>query len=275
MPLLPSNLFKRANAYLDKDADDFVPPVIDGVKMGLGLSARDMRTDPRAEGLEEYPDDLLIPEADIKGMLAEQIANHASLFELRERSNGQLDSLNQSHYGLCWAFSSTKAAMYAEAVAGNPITKLSPWYVAGMIKGWRDEGGWGEASTKFLLEQGAPKYESCPDYSKKYATAEVAAEAKKNLLLEAWIGSGDKEKRCHQMVSNFLRGNSGVLDLNWMGHSMSGCRLVSFTSFRKLEVDTDNSWGMGSGVKGLYRLVDSKAMPDDLVMPRVITAAGK
>ena len=73
------------------------------------------------------------------------------------------------------------------------------------------------------------------------------------------------------MISAFLMGLPPVLDLNWLGHSMCGCRLVSIDP---LVVDADNSWGPinDKGEKGTYRLTGSQAIPDSIVVPRVMTA---
>ncbi len=268
--LLHSDLFKQSLAYINDSDHGWNPDrcIVDGQLMGTGLHISDAPVSAMYATAGEFPDELLVPENEIKERLEFQINDKGSLFDLREYVNGLLDSLNQGHFGLCWNFSTTKSRMYTDAMQGQPILPLSPWYGAGIINRWADRGGQGAASMAFAAQYGGPLLSFCPSYDSKYATPEAAADGAKRKMQKFWSGSqNDKDKRTHQMVSAFLIGRAPVVDLNWMGHSMCGCRLVSYTSLSKLEVDTDNSWGMSAGVKGLYRLADSKARPDDLVIP--------
>src|SRR2546423_4116906 len=94
-------------------------PVPPGKK--TGLVPRDYRTHPVGchACAQPFPDDLLVPEGEWAGRLALQQANKASLLDLREANYAALKSLDQNGYGLCWAFSSTKAVMYTRALAGE------------------------------------------------------------------------------------------------------------------------------------------------------------
>lgn len=269
-----SDVFKRAGSYISGD-HEWHPDraVINGVRMGTGLDVEGLRNHEYFASAGEFPDSLLLDEKDLKAAFELQAANESSLYHLRKRLAGLLDSLNQGHYGLCWAFSSTKAVMYIRAIMGLLIKKLSSWWVAGIVKGWRDQGGWGEASLDQIIKAGVPEYDLCPSYDKKYATPEVAENAKLHIVTEWWEGSSDKDKATHQMLTAYALGLPPVCDYNHMGHSMCGCRVASFKSLNEFEVDDDNSWGMDAGTEGLYRLANGKAKPDGLVIPRVALAA--
>src|SRR5438874_1214222 len=111
-----------------------------------------------------FPDEELIPESEWADRLAEQRKNKASLLDLRAEHYDALKSLDQDGLGLCWAFSSTKATMYVRALMDEPPVVLSAWYVAGKIKDWQDEGGWGASSLEFIVNTGVPALSLCPSY---------------------------------------------------------------------------------------------------------------
>ncbi len=214
------------------------------------------------------PDDWLVPPSEQQGLLDAQLAAKASLWDIREAHYDVLKSLDQNGYGLCWAFSSTKATMYTRILANEPGMRLSAWYVAGKIKGWADEGGWGQESLKFIADHGVPTMDKCPKYSSSAVASDAAENAKLHAVTEWYDGTDDRTQNTQIMISAFLLGLPCVLDLNWLGHSMAGCCLKSISP---LEVWADNSWGEIDqyGPKGIYVLKGSKAVPDNIVVARV------
>jgi hypothetical protein len=169
--------------------------------------------------------------------------------------------------GNCWAFSSTKACMYTRALAGEPPLRLSAWYVAGKIKGWRDEGGWGAASLEFIAQSGVPVLDLCPKYSHSYDTEAAAANGAFHKFSEWWDGSDNPSVAQKQLVSMLLKRRPCVVDLNDMGHSMCA---IDIDSLSPLRIVYDNSWGE-QGDRGLYVGQGARARPDGLVVPRVVT----
>lgn len=267
--------FRAAGALIDDDnAHGFEPPTVNGHKMSMGLVPRDYDRVPCGANGNEFPDELLIPEDEIKDAFEHYINTHSTLADLRDRAGGYLDSLDQNGFGLCWNFSSAKSIMYAREAAGLPRVKLSPWYGAGILNKWKDMGGWCEASAAFLVKSGIPRLDLCPKYSKEFDTPEAKADALNHQLLEFFDTSSDKDKRSHQCLSGWLRhGFSGPTDYNHMGHSMAFCQVVRCESIYDYDVDDDNSWSMKSGVKGKYRLKGAKARPDSAVLFRVAEAS--
>jgi hypothetical protein len=191
------------------------------------------------------------------------------MYDIRKANYDILKSLDQNGYGLCWAFSTTKAMMYLRVKMGAKPLILSAWWVAGKIKGWQDEGGWGAASLNFVAKNGVPEMSFCPGYSSKYDKPETRDNATLHKAVQWWDGTEDREQNKKIMISAFLMGYTPVLDFNWMGHSMCGCRLVSLDP---LVVDCDNSWGTAQSEDGLYRLEGQHAIPDGIVVPRATLA---
>jgi hypothetical protein len=251
---------------------DFVHIGPDGKVRAKGLIPRNYNTHPSGylAHAPTFPDDLLIPESQWASLLADQIAQKASLFDHREANYDVLKSLDQDGLGLCWAFSSSKAMMYLRILAGMSGLILSPWWVAGLVKKWRDEGGWGAESTTEIASVGIPAMSMCPSYKSSYDTAETRANAALHKCIQWYDGTEDRDKNRAIMASSFLLGNMvPVLDYNWLSHSMCGCRMVDLA----LTVDCDNSWGESAGTKGLYRLTGEKAIPDGIVVAVVQAAS--
>lgn len=274
-PNISDDAFRQAGALIDDTVTTFEPPTIDGHKMSMGLAPRDFDAHPMFANGAEFPDHLLIPESDLKNAFEDQRGQHATLFDLRERAGGALDSLDQNGFGLCWYFSTTKANMYARAIAGLPMLKLSPWWGAGKINKWADRGGWCERSMAHAVQYGQPLYDLCPKYSREYDTPEVEKAALDHQVIEFWETSENKDKRAHQVLSAAFRGFPMACDYNHMSHSMAFCCIPRFASLGDFDLDCDNSWGMKSGVKGIYRLKGWKARPDSCVIARVSKATDK
>jgi hypothetical protein len=217
---------------------------------------------------EVFPSSLFIPEGEQAARLSEQQAQKASLFDLRSSNYDALKSLDQDGYGYCWAFSTTKSVMYLRAAMGEPALRLSAWMVASIIKNYQDEGGWGAESLQFWAEKGGATLDEWPQgkVDPRYDTPAMRTAALARRVTEWWDGTDDRSTNVQIMISAFLMGFAPVLDFNWWGHSVCGCRLVSISP---LVVDIDNSWGESAGDKGIYRLEGNKAIPDGIVVPRV------
>ncbi len=215
------------------------------------------------------PDDWLVDEAEWDERLREQQARLASLWDLREMYYSFLRSLNQTNHPLCWAFSTTKAEMYLFAAEGTPII-LSPWWTAGVANGWRNQGGWGASSLDGAARIGPVPMEDCPDFTSRYDTSATRAIAAKRRVIEWYDGSEDRDRNRHIMISSFLLGLPNVLDFNDIGHSMAGCRIIQLKP--KLIIACDNSWDAIDqyGAKGTYQKSGNAAIPDGVVVPRVI-----
>ena len=233
-----------------------------------GLIPRDYKSHPPGylSYAPAFSEALILPEVEWEERLREQKAAKASLFDIRERYYEHLKSLNQDGLGLCWAFSTTKAVMYLQSLMSVPTVRLSAWWVAGKIKNWRDQGGWGAESLEGFVNRGAPKESLCPGYKSSYDTSECQADAAKHKVTEWWDGTNSKDKNRAIMISCFLQNIPHADDFNHLSHSMCGCYLESINP---LVIWEDNSWSESYGTKGLMKLSGSKAIPDGIAIPRV------
>lgn len=253
----------------DANWQDFVRPQVAGERKGHGCLPRDYTRHPQGcfAWTIPYPDSMILPESQWPAALAAQQAQKASLLDLRTLRAPDLDSLDQDSYGLCWAFSTTKAMMYLRARMGLPRLKLSAWWIAGREKDWRDEGGWGAESMGVVAQQGVPEYSLCPEYKSSFDNAGTQANAAQHKCTLWWDGTDNRDTNRAIMVSAFLLGLIPVLDYNWWSHSVCGCRLKSLSP---LVVSIDNSWGSAAGANGIYDLQDDKAIPDSVCIPAVV-----
>src|SRR5690349_19632920 len=207
-----------------------------------------------------FPESELVPEDEWADRLAENRRTRSGLLDLREARYDVLRSLNQGSFGLCWSFSTTKAVMYTRALMNEPPVVLSAWYVAGRIKDWRDEGGWGAAALQLVVETGVPALEECPRYGRSAGQADAEADAAQHKVTEWWDGSDDPRLAQKQLVSMLLKRVPCVVDLNDMGHSMCA---IDIESLNPLRIIYDNSWGE-QGDRGLYVGQGARARPDGL-----------
>lgn len=256
------------------NVDDFRNPIINGERKSTGLVPRNFRALPPGcmAYAPEFPESEIVAESEWKDRYTTNSKEQSRLLDVRGAYYEILKSLDQDGLGLCWAFSTTKAVMYLRVLMNQPGIILSAWYVAGMIKQWRDEGGWGAASLQFFVEHGAPELSFCPAYKSSYATAEAAANASTNKVTEWWDGSDDKQRNKHIAISQLLKGQPIVGDLNNMGHSMCLVDYDPFTDMWRY----DNSWTPDYGPeKGLHIIHGDAGIPDAIVVPRVAAASPK
>lgn len=240
-------------------------PIPPGKK--TGLIPRDFKKHPVGcmAFAPAFPDDQLIDSSEWADRLNEIRTTKSGLLDLRTANYDILKSLDQNGYGLCWAFSSTKATMYTRAIMNEPPVVLSAWYVAGIINGWADQGGWGANSLKFIRETGVPAIDKCSKYSKSSVAPDVLESAALHKVTEWWDGSDDPTTAQKQLVSMLLSRIPCVVDLNDMGHSMCA---IDIASLNPIKIIYDNSWGE-QGDHGLYVGQGARARPDGLVIPRV------
>lgn len=216
-----------------------------------------------------FSDAFIIPEEQWEERLKEQKAMKSGQYDLRLRYAEYLKSLDQDGLGLCWNFSVTKAVMYLMAKSG-PQVRISPWFIAGIINGWRDRGGWGAASLQKATELGMPEESLCPSYDRRFDTPNTRVDAAKRKVTEWWDGTESRERNRAIMISSFLQCLPMALDYNHIAHSMCSGFLESINP---LVIYCDNSWGASSGVlNGMMKLQGSKAIPDGIVVPRVLMA---
>lgn len=255
----------------DHNYRDHLLPVVDGEARSRGLISRNYMTHP--VGYSDYarPFDLtLIPESEWQGRLDALKAARAQLSDIRNGgNNGQpIPSRDQDGKGYCWAHSSTSAALIVRALNGEPYADLSAYCVACIIKGYRDQGGWGSESLEFIAEKGIPTSQFWPQQSMSRSNDNPATwENAKLHRFTDWMDLDPRNMKA-QLVTCLLLGIPVVSDFNWWSHSVCSIDLVSINPF---QTRIWNSWGDSWSDNGTGILQGSKAIPDSAVAPRIMT----
>jgi hypothetical protein len=294
----------------DGNWQQYCDQYVNGVKQMRGLIPRDKRLEPPGY-LKGVPamkgvDFPLIPRSEWAERIRDKEQEKSRLSDIRRRANnGQLiPSLDQNGQGYCWAYGTTAAVMLLRAVMNLPYVRLSAHAVACIVKGFRDEGGWGALSLDFIMQRGVPSVEAWPEKSMsrsndKPATWEDAAKYK---VTEGWVDLEaavyDRNLSFEQEISLLLSNIPTVADMNWWGHctvmmdAVDGAtqrndtrgesgKLLSLEEFDRawgmndpvtagIGKRTWNSWTDQWGDKGEGLITGSKAVSDNCVAPRVV-----
>jgi hypothetical protein len=248
-----------------------VDPVVGGGQKARGLIPRDYQRCPIGYlGALAKPFDLpLIPESEWQARLDAQVAEHAQLSDIRNRGMGgsPIPSRDQDGKGYCWAHSGVSAHLLVRALVNEPYADLSAYAVACMIKDFRDEGGWGSEGVEFQGTKGVPTSEFWPQQSMSRSNdnPKTWENAARHKYVE-WMDGAPQNKA--QLVTALLSNCPCVCDYNWWSHSVCGMDLVGLSPFR---IRIWNSWGDSWSENGTGILEASKAIPDGLLVARVVT----
>lgn len=172
--------------------------------------------------------------------------------------------------GNCWAHSTVSASLIVRALNNQPYADLSAFAIACIIKGYRDEGGWGAESLEWAAVNGCPTSQFWPQQSMSRSndTPAMRENARLHKVTE-WMDL-DPQQMQVQLVTCLLSGIPVVSDFNWWGHSVCSIDLVSVSPFR---TRIWNSWGDSWSENGTGILEGQKAIPNGAIAPRVIDAS--
>lgn len=212
-------------------------------------------------------------DTEIEAAIIRKNADKSWLDDIRNRGNkgNPIPSRDQNGKGYCWAHSSVSATLLVRASNNQPYSDLSAFAVACIIKGYRDEGGWGQESLDFIAKRGVPSATFWPQRSMSPSNdkPETWENAKLHRVTE-WMQPKTKRQFATCLCNNI----PVVSDYNFWSHSVCDCRLLAWgANGANLKIRLWNSWGDGWSANGMGDLDSSKAMPDDMVAPRVTTAA--
>jgi hypothetical protein len=261
-------MFDKNQLVIDDDnwqiyADDVI---INGELKSRGYVPRDYEQYP--EGAFAAPFTLpTIPRAEWKERIEKRDREKAWPKDHKTRTN-RFTSLDQDGTNYCWANGPVQAVHYVRAMQNHPHIPLSPASVAAPIKGYRNVGGWGSEALRYIIEYGiAPQSLWPPNaIARRYNTDRVQVERLKFRVLE-WCELRNRD--FDQLVSAIMYGFPVAVGYNWWGHEVMACA-VAQRGRDEFVVDIDNSWGTSFGTNGHAYLNESKATPDDAVVPMSI-----
>jgi hypothetical protein len=218
----------------------------------------------------------VIPRDEWKSRIADQDpAGRLSAIRRRGMYGQQIPSRDQNGRGYCWAHSTCSSALIMRALMGLPYADLSAYMVACIIKNYRDQGGYGAESVKFIAENGIATSNTWPQQAvdRRLDTPAMRAEAKNNQI-QRWI---DFEPRnVDQFVTCLLLGIPVVSDFNWWSHSVCTLDLIDVdpADIRgSLRTRIWNSWGDQWSDDGEGEVKGRKALPDGMIAPLTFEAS--
>lgn len=227
----------------------------------------------------EAPDQIReFTDAELLAYTQELWDRKATLWHMRQyAANGQqMPTLDQGSEGYCWAYSTTRAIMYARAMQNQPYRRLSGHAIGCIVKNYRNEGGWCGLSQQFAEERGVPSVEFWPEKSSNRAndnprTWENAAQ---NKISEGWYDPSkqpyDRNMTLRQLLTLLCLGIPCAVDRFHWSHSTNDHTPIIKDG--RVWPMGDNSWTDGWGDKGCYVFVGSKANPDGCIAVRAVPA---
>jgi hypothetical protein len=238
----------------------------------MGLRPRDYVKHPVGCYSAAKPFDLpIIPKDQWQAKLDAQIKAGARCSDIRMRgwAGKPIPSRDQNGKGYCWAHSSCSASLIVRAREKQPYADLSAFSVACVIKGFKDEGGWGAESLEYIAEHGIAVAADWPQKSMdKKCNNDTTWEHAKKYRITEWMDL--RPRNVEQLVTCLLNSIPVVVDFNWWSHSVCALDLVSIDPFKIL---IWNSWSDSWSNKGMGILEGTKAKPDGQIAPRVMLAA--
>ncbi len=251
----------------------------------FGLIPRDYSTHPVGH-YKSIPPLFGVPmmtDDEIEAAIVRKNADHSWLSDLRLVGMfGQpIPSRDQNGKGYCWAHSSVSANLLIRARDNQPYADLSAYAIACIIKGYRDEGGWGAESVDWQVANGCPTSKTWPQQSMSRSNDNAAMRAEAALYKPTGVWADMQPNDNRALATCLCKDDPVVFDSNRWSHSICACRLIAWgPNGRNLKVQIWNSWGddWRSGTNepgmGILPSSDSGASPDGQVALITVRAAG-
>lgn len=258
-----------SNCPIFSDADPYPVPPPDcstGYEQPVGVQSM-----LDAPYMSPFPQELYIPRSEWDDRIEEMEREKSSAHDVALQAGVRIK--DQDGYGYCWAFGTCSAVELARSYAGLPYVELSATSVAGPVKNYRNQGGWGKEALDYSVEHGWAPVSLWPEVpagaSSRYDTHECQLERAKNKVTEWWeIQPRDFDAMASALLHQFAAGAG----YNHWGHLICNCKLVKKNG--QYGVFFRNSWKASWGDNGCGVLLGGKAIPDGVtVIPRVTTVA--
>jgi hypothetical protein len=296
MPAKPfvSELAQRLPVVDDTNYQHLIQPtvVIDGEPQSVtGYIPRDYEAQPLGSGvgakllpqalLDAYPDEKVWKER-FKELEAKKM-DIPSRLEAAFKA-GEWLGLNQAPTNYCWCYGVIHAIMIQRLLAGEPFIRLSPYSVAWIVKGGRNQGGWGSQANAQCVKEGVADEKFWPMERPGMSSSErrsanmhainngrqYLAGSRANAALHKIVEYDDLPERswAHKMAALCvpLPIASGY---NRIGHERCTIAGIITSSGGLGAVDLDSYTGDGSADLKAYS--QSFGSGEDMVIPRIAT----
>jgi hypothetical protein len=122
----------------------------------------------------------------------------------------------------------------------NPVA-LNPTFIANIVNGYRDQGGWGDNAIEAAAEYGWPSMEEMPELNifgneARRVVERVMALAAKRKAREWWFFGGDWDAK----ASMVLRRKGCYTGHSSIGHEIMTCAMALDKNGNELMIDCDN-----------------------------------
>jgi hypothetical protein len=224
---------------------------------------------------------MLLDDKQIKERIEELERTKTDLVSLLQYlwANKQWIGLNQDPTNYCWCFAVIHAIMILRALSGEPFKRLSPFSVACIVKGFRNNGGWGGEANEQCVKEGVATEEFWPfgiPGSGKVQSANMAAFDRKYLepsranaalhtVTEFWELEPNNDQQKLSALCIPLPVPSGY---NRIGHERCSVKATIQSNGSYGCVDLDSYTQDGSPDLKSFAL--SSLPANDAVIPRVI-----
>ena len=181
-----------------------------------------------------------------------------------------LNPLNQSRTNYCWANGPTHCVEIVFARQNGSVVRLSPASIAAPIKGYRNQGGWGAQALEYGVEHGWAPQKMWPANAidRRYDTPESRA-ARKHYQADEWWDF--QPRNFDQLITALLNDFPCSTAHNWMSHVVTPLDPIVMRN-GEIGIYCANS-GYGRDATGHMVLTGNRAVPDETICPRVVTAA--
>lgn len=215
-----------------------------------------------------FPKNLIIPRSEWQSRIEEKekLKNRHSDIVLKQGLNCK----DQSSTNYCWINAPVYCFEAKRVIQGQKLIYFSPASVGAKVKQFRNVGGWGEEGIIEMAAGGVTPVQYWPANAieKVYNTEANKLIASQYKVTEWWELI---PKNLDELITCLLMNEPVAVGYNWWGHEVSGCDAVWIDGEVALRIR--NSWGMGWGSKGFSVLQGKRMLPDDAVVPTVVSAA--
>lgn len=180
----------------------------------------------------------------------------------------QVPTSNQNSTNFCWTYGVVSALNVMRVFRNMPYVEFSRESVAAPIKGYKNQGGWGDQALEYLVDVGIMPQSVWPKHhysSAKYNTPENLLIAAQYKVLEFLVVP---DNNFLAQASALLHYGAMGVGYNWWSHEVCAVDPVIIGA-TDLGFRIWNSWTDSYGDKGFAVLSESKAEADDCVIPIV------